>query len=381
MKATDYTDFVHTGLGTLAGEFLRRFWHPVARAEDLAPGEARPVRLMGEDFTLYRGESGAPHLLPFRCAHRGAQLSTGWVEGEDLRCIYHGWKYDGSGQCVEQPAEPQPFCQQVRLRAHPVAEYLGLIFVYIGEHEPPLLPRHPEFEEPGFVAVARDAWPCNYFQAIENSVDQAHIAFVHRDSSFNTSGVGTIPSLTVEESQYGITTYGIRPGGSVRVGHWHMPHTNQIKQPIGGSEPGWMDLLSYKVPIDDAHCALFVVYFVPRAEVSSGEAFERIRARLEAEARARTPNPVPELGERVIAGDLRSGDIDVPANIKINLQDYIAQIGQGRIADRKRDRLGRSDAGVILLRKIWTRELQALAEGRPLKRWCRPERLLSTTGV
>src|SRR2546423_1119179 len=109
MTGEDTEDFVHTGPGTLAGRYLRSFWQPVYRAQDLAPGQALPVRIMSEDFTLYRGRGGAPHLLAFRCAHRGTQLSVGWVEDDCIRCRYHGWKYDGDGRCVEQPGEDPTF--------------------------------------------------------------------------------------------------------------------------------------------------------------------------------------------------------------------------------------------------------------------------------
>ena len=95
----DYEDFYHTGPGTLAGRYLRMFWQPVSRAKDLVPGKAKPVQLMSERFTLYRGASGKAYLVDFGCAHRGTQLSTGWVEGECIRCRYHGWKYEGNGQC------------------------------------------------------------------------------------------------------------------------------------------------------------------------------------------------------------------------------------------------------------------------------------------
>src|SRR5436190_5980803 len=108
-------DFARTGPGTLAGQYLRTFWQPVAVANQLPAGRAKPIRIIHEDYTLYRGETGQAHLVAFRCAHRGTQLSTGWVEGDELRCFYHGWKYDGSGQCTEQPAEPEPFCQRIRI--------------------------------------------------------------------------------------------------------------------------------------------------------------------------------------------------------------------------------------------------------------------------
>jgi len=127
MALTDI-DVARTGPGTLAGRYMRQFWQPVYTSADLPPKRAKPIRIMSEDFTLYRGESGAAYVVGFRCAHRGTQLSTGWVRGENIRCLYHGWTYDGAGQCVEQPAEPEPFCAKVRIRGYPTQEYLGLVF-------------------------------------------------------------------------------------------------------------------------------------------------------------------------------------------------------------------------------------------------------------
>src|SRR6266545_4755876 len=118
----DNADFDHTGPGTLAGRYLRLFWQPVFVAEDLKPGRPLPIRIMDEEFTLYRGESGACHLVAPRCIHRGTLLSTGWVEGDCIRCFYHGWKYDGAGQCVEQPAEDAGFASKVRIRGYPTEE-------------------------------------------------------------------------------------------------------------------------------------------------------------------------------------------------------------------------------------------------------------------
>src|SRR5581483_5050436 len=153
-----WTDFVHTGPGTLAGRWLRTFWHPVLRSADLSAGRALPIRIMTEYFTLYRGEGGVAHLLAFRCAHRGTQLSTGWVEGDALRCFYHGWRYDASGQCVEQPAEPEPFCQRIKIRSYPIQEYLGLVFAYLGAGDQPPMMRFPEFDAfEGVIEAQSDA--------------------------------------------------------------------------------------------------------------------------------------------------------------------------------------------------------------------------------
>src|SRR5687767_10699367 len=110
----DWKDFYHTGPGTLAGKYLRAFWQPIFRSDDLPAGRALPIRIMSQDFTLYRGAAGVPHLVDFRCAHRLTQLSIGWVEGDNIRCHFHGWMYDGNGQCVDQPVEPEPFCERVR---------------------------------------------------------------------------------------------------------------------------------------------------------------------------------------------------------------------------------------------------------------------------
>src|SRR5438874_13605587 len=170
--ATNFVDLEHVGPGTPAGGWLRQFWHPIYRAEDLAAGSAKPVRLLGEDFTLYRGESGAVHAIAFRCAHRGTQLSTGWVEGDALRCFYHGWVYDGDGQCVEQPAEPEPFCNRIKVRSYPVEEYAGVIFAFLGEVSdegaPPPLQRFDIVERANLREVETGVWPFSYRQALDN---------------------------------------------------------------------------------------------------------------------------------------------------------------------------------------------------------------------
>ena len=101
MSAENSLDLYRTEPGSLTGRYLRSFWQPVYRAKDLPAGEAVPLRILSEDFTVYRGESGKAHVVAFRCAHRGTQLSAGWVEDDCIRCFYHGWKYDPSGQCVE----------------------------------------------------------------------------------------------------------------------------------------------------------------------------------------------------------------------------------------------------------------------------------------
>src|SRR4051812_11629877 len=126
-----------TAPGTPMGRLLRSFWQPVAITDDLKPGQPVPLRVLSEDLTLYRGESGKAYLVGGRCAHRCVVLHTGWVEGEQIRCMYHGWKYDGTGQCTEMPAEKKSRPDLVKIEGYPTHEYAGLIFAYMGEGAAP----------------------------------------------------------------------------------------------------------------------------------------------------------------------------------------------------------------------------------------------------
>ncbi|MSQ70203.1 MAG: hypothetical protein EXR27_02790 [Betaproteobacteria bacterium] len=113
------------------------------KSQPLRPGWAATVKVLGTEITLCRSQAGRAFALGGRCAHRGLLLSTGTVEGEGIRCAYHGWKYNAEGKCVAQPAEPH--LDEVRIPGYPVHEYLGLLFVYLGGDAPPEPPRYPEF--------------------------------------------------------------------------------------------------------------------------------------------------------------------------------------------------------------------------------------------
>lgn len=352
--SADWTDFVHTGPGTLAGEYMRRFWHPIMRSDDLPPGRAKPIRIMSEDLTLYRGESGKPYCVAFRCAHRGTQLSTGWVEGENLRCFYHGWVYDGNGQCVEQPAEPEPFCQRIRIKSYPAEEYVGLIFLYMGEGDPPPMYRFPQLEGKYLEVNRFPVWPCNFWNRQEN--DPVHVAFVHREGPHGDIGLVEPPRVWAEETDYGMRVHELTPGGIESVGHRFMPAMTQFIAPDGSQNVGW------KVPIDDTHCIHPVVRAIPY------EKLEAYRARRSAQ-RAEQVSAV-ELGEAVLRGELNVHDPSLRelTNI-VQVQDYASMVGQGAIPDFANEHLGRSDNSLILWRSLWARELRNLAEGRPLKAW------------
>lgn len=367
MKISKLTDFAHTGPRTLAGQYLRRFWQPVYLAESLPSGRAVPIQIMNETFTLYRGESGTPHISGFRCPHRGTQLSTGWVEDDTIRCFYHGWRYDAAGRCVEQPVEPEPFCDKVHIPTYPAQEYLGLIFGYFGPGEPPPLPRYPQFEGPGFTYARGATWPCDFFQAVENYVDHSHVAFVHQESAFTEGGLRDVPRVAVTKTEYGIRVEGTRSQGEVRVNHFRMPNINQIKVPPEESGMGWQDLLSWSVPSDDDSHHRFLVSLVHKTGQEAEEMKERLRA-----GQATQRVNVVGLAQEVLAGKRWRQDVELLGNNRILFQDVVAQVGQGSIADREAERLGRGDVGVILLRQVWAQEVRALHEGRPLTEGSKP---------
>jgi 5,5'-dehydrodivanillate O-demethylase len=376
-SAADYTDFAHTGAGTLAGRYLRRFWQPVYVADALEAGHAKPIRIMSEDFTLYRGEAGTAHLVDFRCAHRGTQLSTGWVEGDCIRCFYHGWKYDGSGQCVEQPAEDAGFASKVRIRSYPIREHLGLLFAYLGDGDAPHFPPFPAFQGEGLLEADGELFPCNYFQQFENSTDEVHLSFVHRQGASH-QGLYDLPRITAEETAYGMVRHGTRASGDVRVSLHLMPNvTRVIIPPMAGLQGagGWRDTYLCFVPVDDEQHRAFVAQFIH----VTGEAAEAYRAQRECyQAVCAAARPSSEAAADVLAGKLRVADVEHPDLVIV--QDKVAQAGQGAIADRTRERLGRSDVGVVLLRRIWERELRALATGRPLKQWRCPDDMAPALG-
>ena len=373
-KKLRWDDLVSTKPGTLAGSYLRRFWQPIYRAEDLRAGETKPIEIMSERFTLYRGETGTPHVVGFRCPHRGTQLSAGQVEGDCIRCMYHGWLFDGAGQCTEQPAEDQSFAGKIHIKSYPAQEYLGLIFAYLGVGAAPIFPRYPHLEADGVLEVlSTEVWPCNFFQRIDNNGDTYHVPFVHRGaySASSANNRAGLPEISKEESPWGTTSYASFAQGWRNVFQFFMPNAYAFRNPSPEPECGAEDRMQWDVPLDDERSLEFRLRRLPL----TGKAADDYRAR-RAAAAPETKISVAQMGEAVLSGKLDFHDLDKFFTDKIALvhtQDYVAQVGQGSVADRAQEHLGRSDAGIILFRKIWQRELRALAEGRPLKKWVLPQ--------
>lgn len=368
----DWTDLIHTGPGTLAGQLMRSFWQPVARMADLGPGELQPVRIMSQDFTLYRGQSGAPHLLDLRCAHRRTQLNTGWVEDENVRCYFHGWVYDPTGQCIEQPAEPRPFCKRVKIRSYPTQEYLGLIFAYLGEGEAPPFRRFLAFEghDEWLFTTNKSVWEHNFMNSMVT--DPSHGNFVHA-ASYQDLGREFPRTIRCEETEHGHTTFVELQDGQKRLLHSFFPNINYAKR-FRKFEGQWVarETLGWQVPIDDES---FIQIGVWMDEVPAGAKTrhaERLQQLREREA------GLPSVTGRaltVLRGEARIEDLGPDASPEFdqqrlfNIQDQVVRLGMGRIPDLHAERLGQADAAEITNRQLWMRELRALAEGRPTKRW------------
>jgi 5,5'-dehydrodivanillate O-demethylase len=169
------------GPGTPMGGLLRRYWHPVGVSE-LVKSKPQRVKVLGEELVLYRGESGETHLMQLRCAHRSLALNYGRVEGECIRCPYHGWLYNEVGQCVDQPAEPEGsrYKEKIKLTSYKTQEFSGIVFGYMGPEPAPLLPLYDVLRmENGVKDVAVQNVSANWMNHVENIVDISHLAWLH----------------------------------------------------------------------------------------------------------------------------------------------------------------------------------------------------------
>src|SRR6185437_14741713 len=186
LRAEQNTFATQTGPGTPMGETVRRYWIPALHADELPANECPPVRikLLSERLLAWRDTQGRLALTDEFCAHRGVSLWFGRNEHNGLRCPYHGWKYDHTGQCIEVPSEPveSGFCRKIKLKSYPLINRGGVLWTYMGppEHQPP----EPEWEfatvplEQSF--TSKRLQECNWLQALEGGIDSSHTSWLHR---------------------------------------------------------------------------------------------------------------------------------------------------------------------------------------------------------
>ena len=292
MMSQEQNDLItRTGAKDPCGKLMRMYWQPAALVDELqGPRPIRPVKLLGEDLVLFRDERGHYGLIARHCAHRGADLAFGRLENGGLRCAFHGWLFDASGQCLETPAEPKgsTLCQGIRQRSYPVIEKSGILWTYSGEGEPPAFPEIDCFVAPDSHTFAfKGHINCNWLQALEVGIDPSHASFLHRffedeDTSssygrqFRGASAGTDmpmtkilreydrPIINVEHTEYGLRLIALREIDDERT---HVRVTNQLF-PHGFVIPmsTEMTITQWHVPIDDENCywyAIFTSYSTP----------------------------------------------------------------------------------------------------------------------
>jgi phenylpropionate dioxygenase-like ring-hydroxylating dioxygenase large terminal subunit len=254
------------------GEFMRRFWIPAMRSTELVPdGQPLRLKLLGEKLIAFRDSSGRVGVMDHRCPHRGASLWFARNEDDGLRCVYHGWKYDHTGQCVDMANVPvdRAFGDKVHTKAYIARERKGVIWVYMGDAaQVPPLPAFEASELPEesieFRIIMLD---CNWLQALEGDLDTSHVGFLHFGDAQKTqmSGDGyhrdfvlnRAPEYEIEDTPYGLTYGAYRPaehGGTYwRVANYIYPFYSM--PPISSIEKNV--LMRAWIPIDDEHCLMF----------------------------------------------------------------------------------------------------------------------------
>src|ERR671928_1459507 len=196
LTAKENERLTRVGRGTPMGTFLRRFWLPALLSDELPEADGDPIRTrtLGEDLVAFRDSNGSVGIVDAFCPHRRAPLFFGRNEEVGLRCVYHGWKFDTSGACVDMPSEPaeSDFKDKVRVRAYPAREFGDTVWVYMGPGTPPELPQMEWATVPSsHRRVAMWIVECNWLQVLEGNVDTAHVSFLH-------SAIDGIPGVREE---------------------------------------------------------------------------------------------------------------------------------------------------------------------------------------
>ena len=355
-----------TGAGTPCGEYLRRYWQPVAFARDLGDVPRR-IRIMGEDLVVFRDRSGRVGLLQLHCTHRGTSLEFGIPMERGLRCCYHGWVFDVDGRILQTPGEPAESTLRHRLcqGAYPTHEFSGLVFAYMGPPElRPAFPVYDTFELSGLELhpAAGFMLPCNWLQVKDNSMDPVHTSFLHALSSgyHFTAAFGELAELGWQETAYGMIYIATRRVDDlvwVRVCDFMAPNVHQFTREL---EEATRERIAYRpvvirwaVPLDDTHTMNFELAQVDPAWGLDAAAIAR-----------------PGFGQ--------SADRSYEERQR-HPGDYDAQSSQRTIAVHDLEHLASTDRGVIMLRKIVRDGIRAVEAGEtPLGVALKPGETIAT---
>ncbi len=370
-----------TGPGTPMGELFRRHWLPALLAAELPAPDCPPVRvqLLGEKLVAFRDSSGRVGLLDAYCAHRGANLFWGRNEESGLRCVYHGWKYDVTGQCVDMPSEPagNRFNERVKLTAYPTREAGGVIWAYLGPAE--LEPSLPQFEwtlvPENQRYVHKRFQSSNYLQNVEGEVDSSHVSFLHKrftpDAGATISGQRLLnqardsaPTFHVKDTDYGLII-GARREWDQRQYYWRITQFLMPMYTLIPSEPGSPISFTAAVPADDEHTWGYTATWRPDRPLTD-EDIARIESwtGIYAEVDPRTFMPTRNMANDYLIDREEQRTRSFTGIRGIREQDLAVQEDQrGPIADRSRERLGSSDTAIVSMRRRLLKEVRELMRG------------------
>jgi 5,5'-dehydrodivanillate O-demethylase len=338
------------GSGTPAGELLRRYWLPVAVAQELTDeSPTKHVRILGEDLVLFRDKKGRVGLLDDRCPHRGASVLYGRVEERGIACAYHGWLFDTEGNCLECPAEPaeSKFHLTVKHKAYPVQKFVGLYWTYMGPKPAPLIPRYDVWVRKDGTRrlIVQPQLDCNWFQAMENSVDPSHLQILHqtliaggRTIADTTRGLtDDVVKFEFYEFPYGIMKKRTYKNGLIDEHPLVFP--NILRQ---------SNATQIRVPMDDTHTKIFFVRFDPTDDGSAVE--EEENPPVEYVKTYKNPPDAIHPFTRFRMDEVQA-------------QDHMGWETQGPISDRTCERLATADRGIVMLREMMKREIEKVQKG------------------
>jgi phenylpropionate dioxygenase-like ring-hydroxylating dioxygenase large terminal subunit len=387
-----------TGPGTPMGEYLRRFWIPALTPRELPAPDCPPLRLrlLGEDLIAFRTTSGSVGLIQNACPHRGASLFFGRNEENGLRCVYHGWKFDTDGRCVDMPSEPSEsnFKTKVRATAYPTLERGDIVWAYMGP--PECMPELPPYEwtqvPEGHVHVTRRIQACNYLQGIEGGIDSSHVPFLHgtleaqrlgRERAGGGGGEALMrgdpnriylyadmaPRLTVMQTDYGFA-YGAQRDAEVDSYYWRLtPFLFPFFTVIPGftvtsqSDPALADSLTYSghgwVPMDDENCWMFTYSWNVSRPLGEREGHPAHWVDVD----PRTLRSVANAGNDYFLDREVQRTQTFTGIENGSMQDAGIQESMGAVFDRTREHLGTTDAAIIHLRKMYLDGARQILEG------------------
>ena len=370
-------DIPRVGRGTPGGEWLRRYWLAVGTEAELHD-VPHAVRVLGEDLVLFRDGQGRLGLIGQSCSHRGSSLEYGDIEERGIRCPYHGWLYDVAGDCLEQPSEPPEtaFCAKVKHPAYPVRSLGGLIFAYMGPEpaDPPPLPNYSPLVDHGGQRLVESTryFAYNWFNFYENSADPCHVWILHSRSAYGEQTWGgsffsakSPPAYEPVETPYGMKMVMSKPGrvegtefvdemslglpSILQVGDTEFVHARvepEVLEKVGSNYEHFMFL----TPNDDDHFMLFTVdyYTGPDPDIFHRLGKMRKRENPKGEVKPYDKRPL------------------MPFRGNIRQEDIVTQ-GTQRLLGEREERLGTSDRGIIMLRRMIRDAIDAVAAGKEPK--------------